>query len=302
MSEKALSGGFSPNKLRLRKWLRVAMSSATYYAGLNHLLGLRSSEPRVRILMYHHIAENPSSPYSVSPIAFEQQMQFLAAKCSVISLEQWMDYLSGKGSLPDKPIVITLDDGWADNYTAAYAILKKYNLPATIFVVPDWIVPPHKALRTSETGKKKQQHLSWDQIQEMSQNRISVGAHTITHRSLPTLTLEEARYELLESRLRLEQQLGHPIKFFAYPYGAIGDVNADIVRLVAECGYACAVTSLSGTNGRGANPYTLRRTEIEATDGMYVFSRAIAGGLDSWIILQWFKWVLDVLSGHALNV
>lgn len=291
MSEKASSRArHSRRKLLFRKWLRVIVTSITYYTGLAFL---SDSKSRVRILMYHSIDDDPSDVHSVSPIAFEEQMRFLATKCNVISLDRLVDCFNGKGSLPDNPVVITFDDGLANNYTAAYPILKKYNLPATVFVVPDWVAP--KVSRTDETRPDERRYMAWDQIREMSHNGISIGAHTISHRSLPTLTLEETRYELLESKARLEQQLGQPVKFFAYPYGAFRDLSRDIVRMVAESGYACAVTSLSGTNGRSTNLYALRRTEIEVNDGMYVFNRAMACALDSWIVLQRSLWVSQIL-------
>jgi peptidoglycan/xylan/chitin deacetylase (PgdA/CDA1 family) len=298
MSEKAPgSPRHSRGKLLFRKWLRLIMASITHYTGLAFLSGLLGAKPKARILMYHSIAEDPSYLHSVAPIAFEEQMRFLATKYNVISLDQLVDCFNGKGSLPDNPVAITFDDSWANHYTVAYPILKKYNLPATVFVVPDWVAPCEVS-QTKETRPDGKRHMTWDQIREMSQNGISVGAHTISHRSLATLTIEEARYELLESKARLEQQLGQPVKFFAYPYGAFRDLSKDIVRMVAESGYVCAVTSLSGTNGRSTNLYALRRTEIEAIDGMYVFSKAMAGALDSWIVCQWLRWVSQILRGR----
>lgn len=304
MSEEAFSRPrHSRGKLLFRKWLRVIVASITYYSGLAFLSGLLGS--KVRILMYHSIAEDPSYLHSVSPMAFEEQMRVLATKYNVISLDQLVDCFNGKGALPDNPVVVTFDDGWANNYTMAYPILKKYNLPATVFVVPDWVAPcdgsqvGRRSLTESRPDGKR--HMTWDQIREISQNGISIGAHTISHRSLATLTIEEARYELLESKARLEQQLGQPVKFFAYPYGAFRDLGKDIVHMVAESGYACAVTSLSGTNGPSTNLYTLKRTEIEVTDGMYVFSKAMAGALDNWIVLQWLRWVSQILRGRQVN-
>jgi peptidoglycan/xylan/chitin deacetylase (PgdA/CDA1 family) len=249
--------------------------------------------------MYHSIDDDRSDVHSVSPTAFEEQMRFLATKCNVISLDQLVDCFSGKGSLPDNPVVITLDDGLANNYTTAYPILKKYDLPATVFVIPNRVAPC-EIPRTDESRPDDRRYMVWDQIREMSHDRISVGAHTISHRSLPTLTLEEVRHELLESKARLEQQLGQPVKFFSYPYGAFRDLNKDIMRMVADSGYACAVTSLSGTNGRNTNLYALRRTEIEMNDGMYVFSKAMAGALDNWIVFQRLRWLSQIARGRKV--
>ena len=278
----------SRQQLLFRKWLRWTVAAATYYSGLAFLPRLPGSKPQVRILMYHSIDDDHSYLHSVSPIAFEKQMQFLATKYNVISLNQILEYFDGDRAWPDNPVVITFDDGLANVYTTAYPILKKYKLPATVFLVPDWIT-------SGETRDAKRRHMTWDQIREMSLNKISIGAHTISHRSLPTLTPAQVRSELLESKTRLEQQLCQPIRFFAYPFGAFRDINSAIIQAVQESGYTCAVTSLSGTNRNSTNPYTLRRTEIEVVDGIWLFGKIMTGALDSWIVFQRLRWISQVL-------
>ncbi len=284
--------GFSKMGMLSRKWLRLILVSITYYTGLVFLVRLLGPKPKVRILMYHSINNDPSDVHSVTLAAFEDQMRFLATNHSVISPDQLINYLDGKESVPDNSVVITFDDGLENNYTTAYPILKKYNLPAAMFIVPSWITSQQE-VEENRTGRNGQRYMMWEQIQEIAQDGVLIGAHTINHRSLPTLTPAEIRYDLSESKARLEQQLDQPIKFFAYPYGAFRDITKDIMRMVAECGYTCAITSLSGTNSSNVNRYALRRTEIEVDDGMYVFSKAMAGALDCWIILQRLRWVVQ---------
>ena len=253
---------YSPKQLLRREWLRLAVATATYYTGLAFLWNALSSRPRARILMYHSIADDPSDLHSVLPEAFEQHMQFLASKRAVVPLDQLVAGLRAEGRLPHNAVAITFDDGWDNTYTTAYPILRRYNLPATVFIIPDRV-----DLEPDRPRSDGRRHMTWDQIRELYHNGISIGAHTLSHRSLTTLALDEVRHELVESKVRLEQQLGQPVRFFAYPFGALRDINRDIVQLVAESGYAAAVTSLSGTNGRHTNPYALRRTEIEVVDG-----------------------------------
>ncbi|RLC80728.1 MAG: hypothetical protein DRJ03_21120 [Chloroflexi bacterium] len=278
-------------KHRLRKWIRVGVAFVTYYTGLACLFE-RMGGQRVRILMYHSVADTPSYLHSVSPAAFEEQMRLLATRYNVISLDRLVERFSGEGTLPDNPVVITFDDGWEDNYTTAYPILQKYNLPATLFLVPDWIEA--RGGRPAE-----REYVTWDQVREMSRNGISIGAHTLSHRSLKRLSPEEIRRELVESKARLEEKLGQPVEFFAYPYGAIRDINTEIARLVAASGYDCAVTTLSGSNRPGQNLYTLHRTEVEAVDGMWTFRKMMSGALDGWIVFQWLRWVSQVVRGTS---
>lgn len=283
-----------------RKWLRLILVSITYYTGLAFLAGLLGPKPKIRILMYHSINNDSSDVHSVTLAAFEDQMRSLATNHGVISLDQLNNHLDGKESVPDNSVVITFDDGLVNNYTTAYPILKKYNLPAAMFIVPSWIASQQE-VEANQTSRNGRRYMMWEQIQEIAQDGISIGAHTISHRSLPTLTPAEICYDLSESKARLEQQIDQPIKFFAYPYGAFRDITKDIMRMVAECGYTCAVTSLSGTNNSNVNRYALRRTEIEVDDGMYVFNKAMAGALDCWIILQRLRWIAQQILKDEQN-
>jgi peptidoglycan/xylan/chitin deacetylase (PgdA/CDA1 family) len=280
----------------VRKWLRIIIATVMYYTGLAFVLRRLGRRPQLRILMYHSISNIPGHLHSVSPAAFDEQMQFLTATTHVVPLEESIEFLRGEKALPANPIVITFDDGLLDNYTTAYPILKKYNLPATMFFVTKWIRPAatSQSKEDPSTGRRK---MTWEQIRDMAANGITIGAHTVSHHSLTKLTPDEVRYELAESKRQLEQHLGKPVKFFAYPYGTPRDLNQEVMRLVAETGYICATTSLSGVSVGSANLYALRRTEIEATDGMYVFRKVIAGALDLWILLERLKWMRLKLRG-----
>lgn len=275
----------------VRKWMRSGLAAVAYYTGL---AGLREriGGRRVCILMYHSVAETPAYLHSVSPADFEAQMRFLATQCHVISLEQMVAAFTGQGELPERPVVITFDDGWRDTYTTAYPILRTYDLPVTLFLVPDWI----EGRGDPPPGRE---YVTWAQVRQMSRHGVSIGAHTLSHRSLKRLPLEEVRREVAGSKARLEEKLGRAVTSFAYPYGAFRDLDAGIARLVAESGYACAVTTLNGSNRPGQDLYTLRRTEVEAIDGMWVFSKMVTGALDGWVAFQRARWVSQVLRGVA---
>ena len=94
---------------------------------------------RVIILMYHRFSQKPQ-PFKIQQSIFENQIKFLKKKYNFISLKHYSEVLNGKrDDLPNNPIIITIDDGYQDNYTFAYTILKKYSIPATIFLVTDFI-------------------------------------------------------------------------------------------------------------------------------------------------------------------
>jgi len=288
---------YSVNYMRFRKWVRWTVVSAMYYSGFLFLIRLFRSQHRARILVYHSISNDPLNPFSVSPSAFEAQIRLLVQEFNILSLEDLATYLNSGREIPPDSVVITLDDGFKDNYTNAYPILKKYKVPATIFLIVNRVeangsVPPESA------DDKAALYLSWAEVKEMSKNGISFGSHTLTHTSLTTLTLKEIRREIQESKRLLEKQIGQPICLFSYPFGTLCDFNKDIRNIVAESGYICACTGLNGTNGHHADPYLLKRTKIEVDDGMHIFEKALRGGLEVFILLDRVRRFLPIARAH----
>ena len=163
---------------------------------------LPAPEDDVKVLVLnYHMVNRMFISLAIEPEDFDWQMKYLVEHgYHTISPDELYDFLAGTGRLPDRPVLITFDDGYVDNYTTAYPILKKYNLKATIFVVTGFL------------GKRKG-YLTWDQLREMEKNGITVESHTVTHAPLPQLSDERIREELVESKRQAEKELGHPIEF-----------------------------------------------------------------------------------------
>lgn len=265
--------------LKLRMFLRKAIVTFKYYSGLYLIF---HDNRKTRTLLYHQISDNSLSPYSVSPVDFEKQVAYLAQNYKVISLDKLLGYIRAKQKVPNNAVVITIDDGYQDNYTFAYPILKKYSIPATIFVCTEFIQKKH-------TSSEYSKYLSWEQIVEMSSNGISFGSHTMNHIRLTEIPLGKANKEISESKKILEKHLNMSVNHFAYPGGCMKWFNAHIKKIVAESGYLSACTGCNGTNGINTDPYQLRRTKIEAGDGIYVFEKALKGALDILIIKDQFN-------------
>jgi peptidoglycan/xylan/chitin deacetylase (PgdA/CDA1 family) len=148
-------------------------------------------------------------------------------------------------------VIITFGGGWSNNYTDAFHILQKYGFTATIFLTVAYI------------GTKKN-YLDWDQVKEMRKKDFEFGSHTLTHPHLTKIPLEKARLEIEESKKQMESQLGEEVLSFCYLYG---DYNQDIIKLVKEAGYMCAV--VTPTSGRcESSIYTIRRVGLYSTDTM----------------------------------
>lgn len=217
---------------------------------------------KILVLNYHQI-DDKQTPLSVRVSDFDAQMKFLKdSGCLTITPDELYAGLNGEIELPPKPVLITFDDGYLDNYTNAFPILKKYGLKATIFIIPAF------------TGVYPN-YLNWDQIKEMEQEVFTVESHTLSHPKLEELPDDEIRNELINSKNMLEENLGHPIEFLAYPTGTY---NLHIAGIAQDCGYKGAFTIKYGIVDRGSNFFALERVPIfnTAQNSMKDFYERIA--------------------------
>jgi peptidoglycan/xylan/chitin deacetylase (PgdA/CDA1 family) len=228
------------------------------------------------ILMYHAFGapSEPPSRYVVPVRRFARQMAWLARlRYRVVSLDEFLGPQSDHRRAPARSVVITIDDGYADNRTLAYPVLQRYGFPATIFVVTgsvgavnDW---------SSGDALAGRRLMSWTDMREMQRAGVRFGAHTRTHPKLSTLPPEAARREIHDSRLELERELGTPIRVVSYPYG---DYDATTVSIAAQAGFLGGCTTRPGRNAPGTPVHELRRTEISGTDTLVQFALKLQTG------------------------
>lgn len=230
---------------------------------------------QVPVLMYHKV--NPyfydgGKGLRVTPAAFQEQMQYLYDQgYHTISLDQLMDHWQKKSDLPIKPVVITFDDGYEDNYRFAFPVLKKFGFTATIFLVYDDI----GGFNVWDDKKNVAHHirlLSWPQIDIMKAEGITFESHTLTHPNLTRITPEAARREITESKEKLEKRLGTEVNFIAYPYGKRNPVVDEAVRMA---GYRGAVTTAIGKNLASTDPVGLKRLRVNGYTTMEGFTRMV---------------------------
>ena len=214
---------------------------------------------RALIICYHCRNDEANSYLRPTTVTdFRNQMRYLSKAYHPISLER----MARHGTLlPRKTIVVTLDDGYQDNYENAYPILKEYDIPATVFLttgfigtgeIPRW----EKGHYTAE----KTLMLSWKQVREMSDNGISFGSHTLTHPFLTRIPRTQAEKEIHLSKDIIEQQIGKCITTFSYPSG---DFNSDTEAIVKEAGYSAAVSTMAGYNVTHDDVHALKRNIIQ---------------------------------------
>ena len=221
------------------------------------------------ILMYHAIGlpHEPADVYVIPAHRFASQMKWLRRMgYRPITLGQFLACKCDQRLVPTGSVVVTFDDGYEDNYTHAYPILKEQGLTATIFLVSSYIGQANRWDQNKPLSGRPLMSLS--QVRELLEHGVHFGAHTCTHPRLTTIPLDQVEEEINLSRQRLETALGVPVDLFAYPFG---EYDSSVQDMVQEAGFAAGCTVEAGLNSMNTPAYSLRRTEIWGTDSLTRF-------------------------------
>jgi peptidoglycan/xylan/chitin deacetylase (PgdA/CDA1 family) len=220
------------------------------------------------ILMYHHITHlqpNATATWrmlTVTPEAFEAQVNWLADNgYHTIYFSDLVAYFQAGVPLPEKPIILTFDDGWTDDYTVAFPILQRHCMVGTFFPPVAWV--------NRSNGSKV---MTWPMIEEMSRGGMEFGSHTINHYLLNEQTAQRITEELVGSKAALEQHVVLPIVALAYPGGGH---NPLVVSLVPKAGYGAAVGVAASLDQARSDLFLLHRITIPYSDDLKAFEGRI---------------------------
>jgi peptidoglycan/xylan/chitin deacetylase (PgdA/CDA1 family) len=296
-----------------------------YHSGAVQILRRLSERRRVaslHVLVYHRVNDDRDPIFPGVPVdVFARQMEFVGRHFTVRPLVEAVEVLR-RGEATDNAVAVTFDDGYMDNFTHALPVLRRFGIPATVFLATDvvgtgrilwhdrvfaafrettaseltgfgplpsfslrtldgklgamgrvlaflrrqddlirsqWIERLARRLRVEDRTVVSGLMLGWGEVKAMQAAGVAFGSHSCSHPILSRVNLERVREEIVESRRCIEQQLGMPVRAFAYPNGRPGDFDATTKRLLAEAGYTCAVTTTAGVNGPDQDPFELRR-------------------------------------------
>lgn len=205
----------------------------------------------VPVICYHSINKDPSGKSSIiiSKEKFRQQLQTIKDNgYTTLTMAQLNGYLFEDKPIPEKSVVITFDDGYRDNYTDAFPILKEFNMNATIFVISSYL--------------DRELYLTTEEIEEMSDYGIDIESHTVSHVKLSTLSYENQLKELKNSKEIIEKITNKPVISIAYPEGKYNNTTK---KAVIEAGYSMGFTIERGYADRNDNPAQLNRICIDYT-------------------------------------
>jgi peptidoglycan/xylan/chitin deacetylase (PgdA/CDA1 family) len=253
----------------------ILATESVIYLALYSLSRLLKRQRRISILLYHSIDLN-NAHYNVNPEQFEMQMEYLRKNYDVVSLDTILNFIKKGKNLPEKPVAITFDDGYYSVYQNAYPVLKRYRFPAAVFIATGYVQ------KQMPLNRIQLRMLGWNEIREMSNNDVTIGAHTITHPDLEQVDLETAKKEILGSREEIEENIGKDVRYFASPYGR---ENEEIVNLIRSMGFDYAFGQLSSKEfiRKGANHLIPNRTEIDSSVAFWMFKVKLTKAVD------WYK-------------
>lgn len=224
----------------------------------------------VPILMYHHIRVfyDPKNPIdtnlSTPPANFKEQIDWLKFHgFHTISMEEMF-----AGNLPDKPVVLTFDDGYQDGYDSAYKMLKDNGQVGVFFII------------TGAIGNKN--YMSADELKEMAKNNMEIESHTVNHPNLTKLSKDELDRQITKSKQALEDLLGSKVDYFCYPSGQFNDL---VIAEAKAAGYKAAVTVNPATSTN--NLYTLPRIRMNPGDSSLMLDKKIKFFMNSNSKIGW---------------
>ncbi|MEO5634395.1 polysaccharide deacetylase family protein [Gaiella sp.] len=217
----------------------------------------------LRVLLYHKVNDAEGNPGSVPTALFAEHMALIDAEgYRPVALDNVLDHLYRGASLPPRATLITFDDGYRDNLVGAAPILARSGYPAVLFVSVGSIgsdVPfPH-----DEGLPTRNPTLDWEGLAEIERLGVRVESHGITHVPLARLASSTAERELVTSKRVLEEHLGRPIRAYAYVKGGVADFQQQHRAMLRRSGYEAAFTTVTGLNKSGADPFALRRYNVE---------------------------------------
>jgi len=325
--------------------------------------------PGPRVLLYHRVTALGADPQllAVTPRHFAEHLAILREKAFPMTLPALVDALQ-QGTVPRNAVVITFDDGYADNLYQAKPLLERYAVPATVFVASgslgtreefwwdeldrlllqpnvlpaqlqltvsgrtlhwnlgaaafftvqdvarysQWSVnarqypsirhqayavlcaalrplPPAERQQVLEqlrqwasattAGRRSHRALTGNEITQLAAGElIEIGAHTVTHAYLSSLTADAQQSEILDSQTQLEQIIGKPVKTFSYPFGTRASYDTETLRIVHEAGFTCACANIPDLVTSSCDPWQLPRVLVRDWDGE-TFSRRFAAWL-----------------------
>lgn len=269
----------------MKTWKRLLLGAwyyKTYPYRVWHQLQLaRAGRMPIVVLTYHRIADDGANSWTTAPRDFERQIAWLAARFRLISLAETQRRVAA-GENHEPCVAITFDDGYAVNCEQALPLLIAQRIPVTYFVCTAAILQRKPFVHDVAMGNRFEPN-TLEQLRALADAGIDIGAHTRTHANLGRIgDVDTLRDEVVTAGEELQRAVGHPVRYFAFPFGGHSNLNARAFHLARDAGYDGVCSAYGGYNWPGDDPFHLQRICI---DGPVVRLKNWAT-LDPWKELQ----------------
>ena len=229
----------------------------------------RTLAPAAVVLLYHRVADLEDDPdmIAVSPARFAEHLAVIRQTCYPMRLLELVEAVRRR-AIPRRAVVLTFDDGYEEFIREVYPLLWSTEVPATVFAISGVIGDLFPTKDAAQYGPgARYRVMNAEELRSLAQSGlVEVGAHTITHPRLSSLSRERQWQEITESRRQLEALLDTPVLTFSYPHGRSHDHTDETVQLVRDAGYQAACTAVPGCVEPGTDLYTLPRHWINNWD------------------------------------
>ena len=199
----------------------------------------------IPVLMYHKVGPDKDNDAVIAEDLFRKQMKFLKDNgYHPLTMEQLYAYVTKGDKVPEKPVVLTFDDGYADTYSIVYPVLKEYGFAGTVFINP------------GDIGTR----LTWDQVREMKKGGMTIANHGFNHVEMGQLSEQEQYENIKKGQNALAKEVGIDNNmWFCFPYG---DTNEYSQAAAKKAGIKMAMMMKSGWAHEGDNPYNILRVWV----------------------------------------
>ena len=228
------------------------------------------SKRGLRVLMYHKLSDSDCDELTVKVDAFEKQLLYLIKHhYQPISIEQLVQCQYIEAKLPDKPVLITFDDGYENNYTYLYPLLKKYGLKATIFLPVGFIG------KVNFWDEGNEPIMNYEKLKEMDSVFIEFGLHSFSHTNHAGLTEEELIHDIAECKVKLAENAIPFVPAIAYPYGAYPREEKRYTKykeILIKNGVLLGFRIGNKINKLPiSDPFSVKRIDVRGTDSFFEF-------------------------------
>jgi peptidoglycan/xylan/chitin deacetylase (PgdA/CDA1 family) len=232
------------------------------------------------VLLFHRVTDIiPEDGLTVSTRRFRNVCRLLQRNFRVVPLGEVFRRLRGGEPMPRRTIAITFDDSYQDNLAAA-RVLAEHGLPATFFI-PTGLIGTERVFDW-DRGLPRMPNLTWDDVRAMARMGFEIGSHTITHANLGAVSREQVRTEVLVSKATIEERIGQPVRWFAYPFGGKHHVRPECLPLLEEAGYEGALSAYGGFVQPDSDPFVLPREAVPYFRSLLNLELHLAGCLN-WV-------------------